>query len=309
MGAYHGRLLRLRESAGTRVTETQGPESLDDLPDELLVAVARRLDCMAIHSTMPRVSQRWRAIVSNRALLGPPSCYQTPPGRASIDRKEASSLYVHARTCPRHRLACADAIRAGAGPAALARLKALGHAYNEDAVMAAVLADDIPCLAVLRASKTSIKNKHYEAAAKHGRVDALAWLFAHEGVYSWHSAILAMAAQHGHLECLKLAHQSGVKWDEEVAVAAARGGHVDCLAYVRDYGCPWEPRTAYQEAHSHGHKACCDYIARHTTERLPNEPWDVVFDTAEYVAMLAVLFYVVFLCVAGVVRLVGGAPK
>nr|UMO78555.1 Ankyrin repeat domain containing protein [Pandoravirus belohorizontensis] len=132
----------------------------------------------------------------------------------------------------------ADAIRASAGSAAIARIaSALGHKYNGDAAMAAIRTEDIPCLAVLRTSKTPIKNKRYEAVARYGRVDALAWLFVHEGIYSWHSHILAVVAQHGHLACLKWAHQPGATWDEEVAVAAARGGHVDCLAYARDYGC------------------------------------------------------------------------
>lgn len=60
IGAFHGRLLRLHEGAGSRDIRTQGPDSLDDLPDELLVAAPRRLDFMAIYSIMPRVSQRWR---------------------------------------------------------------------------------------------------------------------------------------------------------------------------------------------------------------------------------------------------------
>ncbi|AJF97380.1 ankyrin repeat protein [Pandoravirus inopinatum] len=246
-----------------------------------------------------RVSRRWRAIVSDRALLGPPLCFRPYLNKALSDtkKKKKKCLYAHAATCPRRRLACADAIRAGAGPVVLRSLKKLGHKYNNDAVMAAILANDIPCLALLHTSKVTIKCAHFEAAARHGRTDMLAWLFANEVAYSWNSNILAMAARYGHLDCLKLAHRSGIKWDEKVALAAARGGHVDCLAYARDYGCPWTPYTLYKEAKTYGHKACCDYIARHTTERFPNEPWDTILVVLGVYAILVAVAGLIFLVV------------
>ncbi|AGO84868.1 F-box domain containing protein [Pandoravirus salinus] len=245
----------------------RGPKSLDDLPDEVLATIGRRLDCMAVYSTMPRVSRRWRAIVSDRALLGPSLCIKKHSDKAHT--KEKKYLYAHAPTCPRRRLACADAIRAGAAPSMLFRLQKLGHKFNKDAIMAAILADDLMSLRVLRTSKTyAVEADHYNAAALHGRTDVLAYFVANEGS-NWRNANVAIvAARYGHLDCLKLAHQSGIKWDVKVAVAAARGGHVDCLAYARDYGCPWDPRALYAEAKSNNREACCEYIARHTTERL-----------------------------------------
>ncbi|AVK75187.1 Ankyrin repeat domain containing protein [Pandoravirus quercus] len=280
MGTVHARLVQSRQGKvkDDNNDKTSGPKSLDDLPDELLVAIAQRLDCMDHHSTMRRVSRRWRAIVSDRTLLGPPTCFRACRNKTLTKKRKKKCLYAHAPTCPRHRLACADAIRAGAGPVALCFLKRLGHKYNKDAVTAAILANDIPCLVLLHSAKVAIKCAHFEAVARRGHVDMLAWLFANESGYSWNSDILAMAARHGHLDCLKLAHQAGVKWDEGVALAAARGGHVDCLAYAHDYGCPWKPMALYQEAKSYGHKACCDYIARHTTEHLPNGLWDSILD-------------------------------
>lgn len=269
---------------------TLRPKGLDDLPDELLAAIAQLLDCVDNYSTMRRVSRRWRAVVSDRALLRPPSCLDAHMIEAMSERDKKTYLYAHSSMCPRHRLACADAIRAGAGSDTLYGLKALGHKFNGDAVMAAVLADDVPSLAVLMSSKgCDIEREHYNAAAQYGRINVLTRFLAAEGAVWRNSDVPRVAARHGHLDCLKLAHRSGIKWDTKVAKAAARGGHVDCLAYAHQYGCPWDASALHAKAQSHGHKACCDYIARHTTKRLANEPCDSV------VAAVATLLISVFI--------------
>ncbi|AGO84870.1 F-box domain containing protein [Pandoravirus salinus] len=268
-----------RDDVGSRDDSGAGlqPKSLDDLPDELLAAIAQLLDCVDIYSTMRRVSRRWRAVVSDRALLGPPSCLGAYTTEGMSEKHKRTYLYTHSSMCPRHRLACADAIRAGAGSDTLYGLKALGHKFNGDAVMAAVLADDVPSLAVLMSSKgCDIEREHYNAAAQYGRVNVLGRFLAAEGAAWRNSEVPKVAARHGHLDCLKLAHRSGIKWDAKVAKAAARGGHVECLAYAHEYGCPWNAGALYAKAQSHGHKACCDYVRRHTTKGLPNEPRDTI---------------------------------
>lgn len=246
-----------------------GRARFDDLPDEILVDIFWRLDCLDVYSTLTRVSKRWRAIASDRKIMGPASCFAATCAPSAYARgdKKCASIYAHAPTCPRYRLACADAILAGGGPKTLRGLKALGHKYNESAVMASVIANDIPCLDILHASACRIATAHYEAAARLNRVDVLEWLFAKEGANYWNSKVGIVAARHGHIDCLRLAHVSGVKWDKEVAMAAARNGHVECLAYARDYGCPWDASALYAEAKSRGRKACCKYILQHSTRK------------------------------------------
>lgn len=292
MGTLYARPAPSDQRATAACQTTRGRKSLDDLPDEILFAIARGLDCMAVYSTMPRVSRRWRAIVSDRALLGPPLCILTHSDKAHTKKKKY--LYAHAPTCPRHRLACADAIRAGAASSLLWRLQRLGHKFNKDAIMAAILANDLMSLRVLRTSKAyAIETDHYNAAALYGRADVLACFLADEGS-NWRNANVAVvAARYGHIECLKLAHQSGIEWDAKVATAAARGGHVDCLAYARVYGCPWDPCALYAEAKSNSHQACCEYIARHTSERITERFADESRETLALIVLIipaAVLF-------------------
>jgi hypothetical protein len=47
-----------------------------------------------------------------------------------------------------------------------------------------------------------------------------------------------MAADTGHLDCLKYAHEHGCPWDEETYSSAAYYGHLDCLMYAHKNGCP-----------------------------------------------------------------------
>ncbi|AJF97379.1 ankyrin repeat protein [Pandoravirus inopinatum] len=310
MGTIRTRLARSYEGVARDCDEshdgsrTSGLKGLDDLPDELLAAIAQSLDCVDNYSTMRRVSRRWRTIVSDRTLLGPPLCMKTHHATEAIsEKKKKTQLYAHSPMCPRHRLACADAIRAGAGSDTLRGLKSMGHKFNGDAVMAAILADDVPSLAVLTTSKgCEIEREHYNAAAQYGRINVLARFLAAKGATWRNSEVPKVAARHGHLDCLKLAHRSGIKWDAKVAMAAARGGHLNCLAYAHEYGCPWDASALYAKARSHGHKACCDYIARHTTKRLPNEPRDTILAMFAVLVMVSIFVGVVVLVIAVVVR-------
>ena len=48
-----------------------------------------------------------------------------------------------------------------------------------------------------------------------------------------------MAAENGHLDCLKYAHEHGCPWNENTCMWAARNGHLDCLKYAHVNGCSW----------------------------------------------------------------------
>ena len=59
----------------------------------------------------------------------------------------------------------------------------------------------------------------------------------------WHPATTLLAAENGHLDCLKYAHENGAPWHPKAATAAAVNGHLDCVAYAHENGAPWLPET------------------------------------------------------------------
>ena len=62
----------------------------------------------------------------------------------------------------------------------------------------------------------------------------------------WDADTCLIAAQKGHLECLKYAHENGCPWDEQTCAYAAQNGHLDCLKYAHENGCPWNMRAPHQ---------------------------------------------------------------
>lgn len=69
---------------------------------------------------------------------------------------------------------------------------------------------------------------------------------------------LTMAANGGHLECLKYAHENGCPWDIFTCADAAHGGHMQCLKYAHEQGCPWDADTCSM-ATLGGHLECLKY--------------------------------------------------
>ena len=88
-------------------------------------------------------------------------------------------------------------------------------------------------------------------------------------------ACCALAAQHGHLNCLRLAHEHAGAWHKETCSRAAKNGHLACLAYAHEHGCVWD-RTTCTRAALHGQLACLAYAHEHGC------PWNK--DTCDYAA-------------------------
>ena len=51
----------------------------------------------------------------------------------------------------------------------------------------------------------------------------------------------SIAAEKGHLECLKYTHENGCEWDPETTQVAAIYGHLECLFYCLENDCPIHP--------------------------------------------------------------------
>ena len=73
-------------------------------------------------------------------------------------------------------------------------------------------------------------------AAEHGHLDCLR--YAHDNGCGWDSLTCSEAARHGHLDCLQYAHANGCLWNEWTVAAADCRHHVDCLFWAVDNGCP-----------------------------------------------------------------------
>jgi len=95
-------------------------------------------------------------------------------------------------------------------------------------------------------------------AARHGHLDCLAFL--HGRGHAWDAGVCRHAARHGHLDCLMFAHTHGCPWDQTTCRAAAKGGHLECLWYARDNRCPWDAKATMAAAAAHGQLQCMAFL-------------------------------------------------
>jgi hypothetical protein len=102
-------------------------------------------------------------------------------------------------------------------------------------------------------------------AANRGHLECLR--YAHEHGCPWDIETTWIAAKRRHLECLRYAHEHGCPWDEEICWMAALDGNLECLKYAHEHGCPWDKETCRWAASS-GHLECLKYAHEHGC------PWD-----------------------------------
>ena len=102
-------------------------------------------------------------------------------------------------------------------------------------------------------------------AAENGHLECLKYL--HQNGCPWNKWTCYHAAINGHLECLKYAHENGCPWSTETCSQAAYKGHFDCLKYAHENGCPWFTDTCFMAAYN-GHFDCLKYAHENGC------PWD-----------------------------------
>ena len=94
------------------------------------------------------------------------------------------------------------------------------------------------------------------AAAASGNLRLLIWL--HEMGRKFTYRTCAVAAEHGHIECLRFAHRHGsanALSDTEAVAQAAEKGQLHCLVYLLDNGARWS-WLAFTQAAAGGNIKC-----------------------------------------------------
>mgnify|MGYP001099855862 FL=1 len=76
---------------------------------------------------------------------------------------------------------------------------------------------------------------YIQIAAERGHIDCLKFL--HEQDSPWTHTALINAAEYGHLNCLKYGYEHGIQFPNNIINVIAHTEHIDCLKYVIDNGC------------------------------------------------------------------------
>ena len=105
-------------------------------------------------------------------------------------------------------------------------------------------------------------------AAANGRLDILIDFHRiYKNKCYWYEETCSIAAEYGHLDCLKYLHENGCPWNEYTCYSAALDGHLDCLKYLHENGCPWNEFTCRYAALM-GNLECLKYAHENGC------PWD-----------------------------------
>ena len=63
---------------------------------------------------------------------------------------------------------------------------------------------------------------------------------------------VSMAAEYGHLDCLKYLHETAkAPWDDDAIRSAHENNHPDCVQYLLDNNCPLPFGWRYEDGELH----------------------------------------------------------
>ncbi|AJF96999.1 ankyrin repeat protein [Pandoravirus inopinatum] len=264
---------------------------IDNLPDELVVDILVRVECVWLRDSAALVCRRWRRII-----------FAYIPQRC---RGHASGLgegWATLEAAHHGHLGCLDDLE---------RRGLL--CWSKSVAYTAAANGHLGVLERARAAKCPWDETACQAAARSGRLNILQWLRRHG--CPWDERTTYGAAFKGHIDCLQWALENGcpltawtiegaaagghlalltwldeqwrkivakpipalflydgsavvpepwatTPWTARLTAAAARGGHLACLAYLYERGCPWDVRTMTAAA-TWGHFDCLVYAHEH----------------------------------------------
>jgi len=118
-------------------------------------------------------------------------------------------------------------------------------------------------------------DKHtINAAARQGNLEMVKYCVANECPID--ALACALAAENGHLECLKYLHEEAkAPWNSSTASWAASNGHLHILEYLVERKFDKYSELACERAAEFGHLDCLKYL--HETAKAPWDSWDVYF--------------------------------
>ncbi|AGO85416.1 Ankyrin repeat domain containing protein [Pandoravirus salinus] len=262
--------------------------AINSLPDELMVDIFGRVDCVWLRDSVALVCRWWRRVVSaymprdcrghaltmtkawatlKAAHRGHVDCLDDLERRgllcwsesvvhlAAANGRVAVLERAHAAHYPWDATACQGAARHG-HLSVLLWLRHRGCPWDERTTYAAALGGHTDCLRWALKHGCPLTARAVEGAAATGHLAILTWLGE-----QWHSVCPTIPEASSH-------HPVGTFWTACATAAAARGGHLACLAYLHQSGCLWDARTTTAAA-TWGHLDCLVYAHEHEC------PWSV----------------------------------
>nr|UMO80137.1 Ankyrin repeat domain containing protein [Pandoravirus aubagnensis] len=251
---------------GGKAGSTRASLVLGDLPNEILVQILDFLGCIEATAVLSLVDRRWHALVARARATGRWACADSSTHRSSMRVAAAAAGHVQ---CLEYLGVTAgkgarDASEAAAANGHLSVLRWMDHISckwkSAQVVASAAAGGHLDCLDYALASGCAVSVEALERAARNGHAEVMRRIYAvgdhqRDGRNTSLSAVAAVAAATGHLDCLECVFAHERARSPSVPIAAARGGHLNCLVYAFQNGCALTNRVAYAAA-KRGHLTC-----------------------------------------------------
>lgn len=218
------------------------------LPDEILAAVLAWMPCATLDGPVSGVCVRWRRLARDHTAVGRrESCVEHAFAVQRFEMSQRCVLVQSGAREPRRvalsyeRRLCAAATTGHVGCMAHTHDPTLEWPHR--VVSHAAQGGHVRVLAWLWRRGCAFKAADMYAAARHGRVDCMAYLY--DRVRARHHDDwwpLFCAAGSGHLAAVAWLRGRGYAWHREVVAEALRKGHADAAAWMVAGGCPWPPK-------------------------------------------------------------------
>jgi hypothetical protein len=146
----------------------------------------------------------------------------------------------------------------------LSRFKVISDASRDRSTMEGII--EVPREMMTHTGIIRVRREELHApselklAVENGDLAELKRLHEQEGA-ELSREVLVLAAEHGHLDCLRYIRESGCRWNALVLANSAYNGHLECLRYALENGCdPLLPTMITTSAANSGQLDCLKYL-------------------------------------------------